>query len=153
MQNVNNTKIKAVTTHNAADSSVELYINLAQQNLQVNGRTVQSITLYADAECCGDLAVNWAAEEDSSYVHNTNMLMRDTSDTNNNTATMGEFYWENCFTDTLVQLLQQNGFSTDAAEDVCTSEWGMQDVGRASYDSNAIAEEMLAAYNIVFEDA
>jgi hypothetical protein len=79
--------------------------------------------------------------------------MRDTDDTTNNTATMGEFYWEHAFDDTVVQILKQNGFSTAAAEDVCTSEWGMQDVGRASYDANAIAEEMLAAHNVVFETA
>jgi|SRR6056300_582378 hypothetical protein len=153
MQNVNNTKVKAVTTLESADNSVVLEINLAQQNLQVNGRKVESITLYADADCYGDLAVNWAAEDDSNYVHNTSMLMRDTSDTNNNTETMGQFYWEHCFDDTLHSILQQHGFSTAAAEDVCTSEWGMQDVGRASYDANAIAEEMLTAHNIVLEDA
>jgi hypothetical protein len=119
MQNTNTTKIKTVTT--IENDSVQLHINLAKHNLQVNGRTVQSITMYADADCYGDLAVNWAEEDDSDYVHNSSMLMRDTSDSTNNTATMGEFYWENCFTDTLVQILKQNGFSTEAAEDVCTS--------------------------------
>jgi hypothetical protein len=145
--------IKNVTTHNTADNSVQLDIDLTAAAYTVNGRKVESITLYADADCYGDLAVNWAAEEDSNYVHNTSMLMRDTDDTTNNTATMGEFYWEHAFDDTVVQILKQNGFSTAAAEDVCTSEWGMQDVGRASYDANAIAEEMLAAHNVVFETA
>ena len=145
--------IKNVTTHNTADNSVQLDIDLTAAAYTVNGRKVESITLDADADCYGDLAVNWAAEEDSNYVHNTSMLMRDTDDTTNNTATMGEFYWEHAFDDTVVQILKQNGFSTAAAEDVCTSEWGMQDVGRASYDANAIAEEMLAAHNVVFETA
>ena len=145
--------IKNVTTHNTADNSVQLDIDLTAAAYTVNGRKVESITLYADADCYGDLAVNWAAEEDSNYVHNTSMLMRDTDDTTNNTATMGEFYWEHAFDDTVVQILKQNGFSTAAAEDVCTSEWGMQDVGRASYDANAIAEEMLAAHNVVFDAA
>src|SRR5210317_2605413 len=117
MQNVNNTKIKAVTT--LENDSVQLHINLANSNYTVNGRTVESITLYADADCYGDLAVNWAAEDDSNYVHHTSMLMRDTSDTNNNTETMGQFYWEHCFDDTLHSILQQHGFSTAAAEDVC----------------------------------
>ena len=148
MQNVNNTKVKAVTTLESANNSVTLEINLAQHNLQVNGRTVQSITMYADADCYGDLAVNWEEEDDSNYVHNSGMLMRDIHDSNNNTETMGQFYWEHCFDDTLHSILQQHGFSTAAAEDVGTSEWGMQDVGRASYDANAIAEEMLAAHNI-----
>ncbi len=145
--------IKNVTTFENADNSVQLDIDLADKNYTVNGRKVQSITMYADADCAGDLAVNWEEEDDSNYVHNSGMLMRDTSDTNNNTETMGQFYWEHCFDTTLVQILKENGFSTAAAEDVCGSEWGMQDVGRASYDANAIAEEMLAAHNIVFEDA
>jgi len=148
----NNTKIKTVTTRDG-DIAVQLEIDLAQHNLQVNGRKVESITMYADAECSGDLAVNWEEEDDSNYVHNSSMLMRDTSDSNNNTDTMGQFYWDSCFDDTLVQLLQENGFSKSASEDVCGSEWGMQDVGRASYDAFAIATEILAAHNIVCEDA
>ena len=149
----NTTKLKNVTNFNSAENSVQLEIDLAQHNLQVNGRKVQSITMYADTDCSGDLAVNWEEEDDSNYVHNSSMLMRDTSDTNNNTDTMGQFYWDSCFDDTLVQLLQENGFSKSASEDVCGSEWGMQDVGRASYDANAIAEEMLAAHNLQLEDA
>jgi Asp-tRNA(Asn)/Glu-tRNA(Gln) amidotransferase B subunit len=150
MQNTaaNNTLIKNVTTFENADNSVTLHIDLQQHNLQVNGRTVQSITMYADAECSGDLAVNWEEEDDSTYKHNTALLMRDIDDSNNNTETMGQFYWEHAFDDTLHTILQQHGFSKAAAEDVCTSEWGMQDVGRASYDAYDIAEQMLAAHNI-----
>lgn len=148
----NNTKIKTVTTRDG-DIAVQLEIDLAQHNLQVNGRKVESITMYADAECSGDLAVNWEEEDDSNYVHNSSMLMRDTSDSNNNTDTMGQFYWDSCFDDTLVQLLQENGFSKSASEDVCGSEWGMQDVGRASYDAFAIAEEMLVANNLQLLEA
>lgn len=150
MQNTaaNNTLIKNVTTFDSEDNSVQLHIDLEQQNLQVNGRTVQSITMYADAECSGDLAVNWEEEDDSTYKHNTALLMRDIHDSNNNTETMGQFYWEHAFDDTLHTILQQHGFSKAAAEDVCTSEWGMQDVGRASYDAYDIAEQMLAAHNI-----
>jgi hypothetical protein len=79
--------------------------------------------------------------------------MRDNSDSNNNTATMGMYYWDGEFTETLQQLLVQNGFSAAAAADVCTSEWGMQDVGRASYDAFEIANEMLAAHNLQCMDA
>ena len=150
MQNTqaNTTKIKNVTTFESADNSVQLHINLAAHNLQVNGRKVESITMYADTDCSGDLAVNWEEEDDSNYVHNSSMLMRDIHDSNNNTETMGAFYWDGEFTSTLQQLLVEHGFSTAAAADVCTSEWGMQDVGRASYDAFEIATEMLAAHNI-----
>ena len=151
---LNNTLIKAATEY--TDEGIQLYINLAQHGLQVNGRSVSSITMYVatqvesdlDFYCDGDLAVNWAAENDSSYVHNSSMLMRDTGDSNNNTVTMGEFYWESAFTATLHTLLQQHGFSKADAEQVCTSEWGMQDVGRASYDANSIGDAVRAAHNI-----
>tara|TARA_B100000497_G_scaffold69311_1_gene78085 strand:+ start:85 stop:546 length:462 start_codon:yes stop_codon:yes gene_type:complete len=153
MQNVNNTKIKTVTTFENADNSVQLDIDLADKNYVVNGRKVESVTLYTDADCYGDLAVNWEEEDDSNYVHNTSMLMRDTSDSNNNTETMGEFYWERAFNTQLQAILLEAGFSTQAVADVSTSEWGMQDVGRASYDANCIAEEMLTAHNLVLQEA
>ena len=144
--------IKNVTTLDG--NNVELYIDLAANNLIVNNCKVTAIAMTAEVDgdefYCGDLAVLWAAEDDSDYEDNTTLLMRDTNDTTDNTATMGAFYWEGEFTMQLVLLLEQNGFSAAAAEDICTSEWGMQDVGRASYDANLIAEEMLAAHNIKF---
>ena len=153
MQNVNNTKIKTVTTFENADNSVQLDIDLTAKNYVVNGRKVESVTLYTDADCYGDLAVNWEEEDDSNYVHNTSMLMRDNSDSNNNTETMGEFYWERAFNTQLQAILLEAGFSTEAVADVSTSEWGMQDEGRASYDANCIAEEMLTAHNLVLQEA
>ena len=155
MQKANNTKIKAVTTFNSADNSVLLEINLADKNYTVNEHAVESVTLYADADWYGDLAVNWAYEDadNAGYVESTMLIMRNNSSEDNVTETMQEFYWENCFTDTLVQILLAAGFSTEAAADVCTSEWGMQDEGRASYDANCIAEEMLAAHNVQLEAA
>jgi len=79
--------------------------------------------------------------------------MRNNNATDNVTETMQEFYWENCFAAELEAILLAAGFSTEAAADVCTSEWGMQDEGRASYDANCIAEEMLAAHNVQLETA
>jgi len=154
MQKANNTKIKTVTNFNADENSVQLHIDLADKNYTVNAHAVESVTLYADADCYGDLAVNWEEEDDSDYVHNSSMLMRDNSDENNNTETMQQFYWEDAFSTQLAHILSDAGFSREAVADVCTSEWGMQDVGRASYDANCIAEEMLTAHNIqVLEDA
>jgi len=153
MQKANNTKIKTVTNFNADENSVQLDIDLANKNYVVNGRKVQSITMYTDTDCMGDLAVNWEEEDDSDYVHNSSMIMRDTSDTNNNTETMGQFYWEHCFDTQLAHILSEAGFSAEATADVCGSEWGMQDVGRASYDANCIAEEMLTTHNLQLADA
>ena len=146
------TTIKNVTTLDG--KNVELYIDLTANDFVVNNCKVTAIAMTAEVDgdefYCGDLAVLWSAADDSNYMDNTSLLMRDTEDTTDNTATMGAFYWEGEFTDTLVLLLEQNGFSAAAANDICTSEWGMQDVGRASYDANLIAEEMLAAHNIKF---
>ena len=154
MQKANTTKIKNVTTLDT-DNSVQLEINLADKNYVVNGHTVESVTMYADTDCIGDLAVNWAyAETDNAgYTESTMLLMRNNSATDNVTETMQEFYWEHAFEDTLATILADAGFSTEAVEDVFTSEWGMQDEGRASYDANAIAEEMLAAHNLEYADA
>ena len=152
MQTANNTLIKNVVSYTDGAAECELYINLADKNLFVNNCKVDSITMCVtvdDGEIyAGDLAVNWQAEDDSNYTHKTQLIMRDVHDTNNNTATMGEFYWEHAFDDTLHSILLENGFSAKAVEDVSGSEWGMQDVGRASYDAYFIADEMLNAYNI-----
>ena len=146
------TTIKNVTTLDG--KNVELYIDLTANDFVVNNCKVTAIAMTAEVDgdefYCGDLAVLWSAADDSNYMDNTSLLMRDTEDTTDNTATMGAFYWEGEFTMQLMLVLEQNGFSAAAAEDICTSEWGMQDVGRASYDANLIAEEMLAAHNIKF---
>ena len=155
MQKANTTKIKNVTNFNSADNSVQLYIDLADKNYTVNAHAVESVTLYADADCCGDLAVNWkyAETDNAGYVESTMLLMRNNNATDNVTETMQEFYWENCFATQLEAILLEAGFSTEAVADVFTSEWGMQDEGRASYDANCIAEEMLTAHNVAFENA
>jgi hypothetical protein len=146
------TNIKNVTKLDG--KNVELLIDLSAHNFVINNCKVTAVEMTAEVDgdefYCGDLAVLWTAADDSNYVDNTSLLLRDTNDTNDNTATMGAFYWDGEFTDTLVELLEENGFSAAAANDVATSEWGMQDVGRASYDANMIAEEMLAAHNIKF---
>jgi hypothetical protein len=140
--------IKNVTTLEN-NYSVQLDIDLADKNYTVNGHTVESVTMYADTDCIGDLAVNWTcADADSAGYTESAMLMRNNSATDNTTQTMQEFYWEHAFDDTLATILADAGFSADAVADVCTSEWGMQDTGRASYDANAIAAEMFAVYNL-----
>ena len=138
-------------TYNAEEQSVQFEMTVADRGYTVNGRRVTAIALYADRDYTGDLCVLWDAEDDSDYVHNTGLLMRDANDSNDNTETMGLFYWENEFTEQLRELLAEAGFSEAAIEDVCTSEWGMQDVGRASYDAYTCGEEMLALHNIAQE--
>jgi len=155
MQNLNTTKIKTVTNFNAEENSVQLYIDLTDKNYTVNGHAVEDVCLYADTDCMGDLAVGWKYEDadNEGYVDSTMLLMRNTGSDDNVTETMGQFYWENCFATELEAILLEAGFSTEAVEDVFTSEWGMQDEGRASYDANLIAEEMLACYNLQYVEA
>ena len=155
MQNTNTTKIKNVTNFNSADNIIQLYIDLADKNYSVNGHAVESVTMYTDTDCMGDLAVNWkyAETDNAGYVESTMLLMRNNSATDNVTETMQEFYWENCFATELEAILLEAGFSTEAVADVFTSEWGMQDEGRASYDANCIAEEMLTTHNLQLADA
>lgn len=154
MQNVNLAKIKSVTEFDSADKSVGLYIDLADKNYSVNGHAVESITMYTDTECAGDLAVNWkyAETDNAGYVDSPMLLMRNNFSADNVTETMQEFYWENCFATEIEAILLEAGFSTEAVADVFTSEWGMQDAGRASYDANCIAEEMLSAYDLQMQE-
>jgi hypothetical protein len=142
--------LKNYTTFNSNENSVQLEIDLADKNYSVNGHAVESITMYVDADCAGDLAVNWKYEDadNNGYVESTMLLMRNNSSEDNVTETMQQFYWESAFDDTLVQILQDCGASKSACADVCTSEWGMQDEGRASYDAFTLAEELLGLYNI-----
>jgi hypothetical protein len=58
---------------------------------------------------------------------------------------MNMFYWHDAYTGTLQDKLVAAGFSANAAHNVATSEWGMQDVERASYDAYTIADEVRAA--------
>lgn len=152
--NFNATKIKTVTT--LEDGSVQLDIDCTKlYNYSVNGHVVESVTMYADADCIGDLAVNWKYEDadNAGYVESTMLLMRNTNSNDDVTETMGQFYWEHAFDTQLANILSDAGFSREACDSVCTSEWGMQDEGRASYDANAIAEEMFATYNLQYEEA
>ena len=79
------------------------------------------------------------------------LLMRNIHDKNYNTETMSAFYWDGEFTETLQSILKENGFSEKSCTDVGTSEWGMQDVGRASYDAFELGEEVLQKLNIAYK--
>ena len=148
------TNIKNVTTLDG--KNVELLIDLSAHNLVMNNCKITAINMTAEVDgdefYCGDLAVLWEAGDSNSAAAAdlAQVAQQQLQRENDATATMGAFYWENEFDEQLTDLLQQNGFSAAAANDICTSEWGMQDVGRASYDANMIAEEMLAAHNIKF---
>ncbi len=114
------------------------------------GVVVESITMHIakdEDEGEGDLAVNWSMEglqNDKTARTAGSLLMRNVHSTDDVTKVMGKFYWEQAFDPQLHNELVKAGFSEEAAADVSTSEWGMQDEGRASYDAHALAAEVRA---------
>lgn len=103
----------------------ELHIAVNEQHSNVR---IDSITMFVSNDtddCDGDLAVNWSADALTSKQVND---------------TMRSFYSDDAYTARLRELLVAAGFSKTAADDVVTSEWGMQDDGRASYDAALVAD-------------
>jgi hypothetical protein len=96
----------------------------------------------------GDLYVNW---DMTGLVNNEDartagmLLLRNVHSEDDVTKVMGEFYWEDAFGAELAHILVEAGFSAEAANSVTTSEWGMQDEGRASYDAYSIGDEVRKA--------
>ena len=110
---------------------------------QFAGVAITAIDLFVFAnkdDGCGDLAVAW----DVAGLANTgggdmgSLLMRGWNDTVG--RVMGEFYWDGGYTDRLCELLIAAGVPESVAANVGTSEWGMQDEGRASYDAYELAD-------------
>lgn len=95
--------------------------------------SVTAIEQTVGDDLVGDLAVTWETE-----VELTEEQQQDICDM---------FYSEGVFTDDLREHLLEAGFSADAVEDIYTSEEGMQEAGRASYDAHGIAAEILAIMN------
>jgi O-methyltransferase involved in polyketide biosynthesis len=134
-----------------AEGGYELCITL--DNEQCAGVNVESITMFIsnvnDAEdgdeACyydGDLAVNYnkdTLQNDETAQTMGTLLVRNIHSEDEVTAVMGQFYWEGAFTQRLNAILVEHGFT---ANTVHTSEWGMQDEGRASYDACELADEI-----------
>ena len=60
---------------------------------------------------------------------------------------MGEFYGDDLYTEELIQVLMQAGFSKETASNTGPSESGMQDYDRASYDT-AVGDDVRKALSI-----
>lgn len=142
-----------------SDEAAHLYIGIADKEYYVNDVLVESITMYVcttkeegeDDYFDGDLAVNWNMtglqnNEDARTMGT--LMLRNLNSNDEVTDVMQQFYWEHAFDSTLRKILVDAGFSEEAANSVSTSEWGMQDEGRASYDAYDIAVEVRKALNI-----
>jgi len=106
-----------------------LVMDISEENITVNGCKMLRIELWTDGEEVGDFNVYW--EKDSNNTINS--------------KTLNDIYWDDAITPKIQELLQKAGFSQYASEDLMTSEHGMQDYGRASFDAWLIGEELAKA--------
>ena len=143
------TNIVNITAEDAEGVTLEIAVNKAYNDKV----TVESVTMYVGlVEEDGyyydsDLAVNYSIDKlqnDETAQTMGTLLLRNLNSNDEVTEVMSEFYWEHSYDAELRDILLEAGFSADAVADVCTSEWGMQDEGRASYDANSIADEVRA---------
>jgi len=143
-------KVKQYITED--EEGYSLYIELDEE---FAGVKVTGICMYAgkvgDEDGCyydGDLAVSWDME---GLVNNEDartagmLLLRNLHSDDDVTKVMGQFYWEHGFDERLHAILLDAGFSAEAVECVHTSEWGMQDEERASYDAFELASDIRKA--------
>jgi len=131
-------KIKQYITEEA--DGVTFSIDVSDRDITVAGVKVTCIGQFVST-------VNEGDDEEALYSDgDLYVLWDETGMTDDAIETvMSEFYSEDAFTAELKTILLECGFSEFAVEDVCTSESGMQDEGRASYDAFAIADEVRAA--------
>ena len=114
-------------------------------NEQCGNYTVESINFFVakDADYgTSDLAVCYdisTLQNDETAQTMGTLLLRNLHSDDEVTTAMGHFYWEGAFTQRLNAILAERGFT---ANTVHTSEWGMQDEGRASYDAYELADEI-----------
>lgn len=134
------------------DHMIRLRIDVSEFEHRVMGRAVTAIEMYLDPVrgTSGDLGVLWdtqGLEDNPAAARMNTLLMRDCESNDAITQVMNSLYWERAFTDTLRELVAQLGFSEQAAREISGSEWGMQRPGRASYDAEMLAEEVLRAWS------
>jgi len=127
--------------------NITMQDNFALLNIDVNVQggdvTIERITFSVDVVgedndyYNGDLAVHW--------THT--LYDADVEDDEQDEAVLGvvESFYDGVYNDVVHKLLAKAGFSAEAAASVESSESGMQDLLRASFDANAIANEVRAA--------
>ena len=116
-------------------------------NEQCGDYTVESINFFvakdeeygtSDLAVCYDIST---LQNDETAQTMGTLLLRNIDSDDEVTKAMGHFYWDDAFTARLNEILAQHGFTANTAH---TSEWGMQDEGRASYDAYELADEIRA---------
>ena len=131
-------KIKQYITQEA--DGVTFSVDVSDRDITVAGVKVTAIGQFVST-------VNEGDDDEAMYSDGDMYVLWDETGMTDEAinAVMGEFYSEDAFTEDLKLILAECGFSEFAVNDVCTSESGMQDEGRASYDAYCIADEVRAA--------
>jgi len=141
---------------------ISFSVDVSDRGLTVAGVKVLEVGMYASTDndadegeeasyCDGDMYVAWDMEglqNDETAQTTGVLLLRNIHSEDDVTAVMGQFYWEHAFDEQLRDILIDCGFSAETAGNVHTSEWGMQDEGRASYDAFGIADEIRKAITL-----
>ena len=115
-------------------------------NEQCGNYTVESINFFVGKDAdygTSDLAVCYdisTLQNDETAQTMGTLLLRNMHSDDEVTTAMGHFYWDDAFTARLREIVAACGFAS--ASDITTSEWGMQDEGRASYDAYDLADEI-----------
>ena len=125
------------------DDGYELCIELDEQCGDYNVTGIYMFVASDADEGCGDLAVSYDIsnlQNDETAQTMGTLLLRNLHSTDEVTKAMSYFYWDGAFTERLQQILADLGFKN--TNDISTSEWGMQDEGRASYDAYDLADEV-----------
>lgn len=147
-------KFKQYITEQAEDGGFSFEMEL---NEQCGAYTVTGISMFVggvneadegDDACYydGDLAVTYDIsnlQNDETAQTMGMLLLRNLDSEDEVTQAMKHFYWGHGFDTRLREILAEAGFTS--AETVGTSEWGMQDEGRASYDAFELASEIREA--------
>ena len=137
-----NAKAKQYITDDGEGYSLEIAVNE-----RCGDYAVESICFYVakdEDEGSGDLAVNYDItnlQNDETAQTMGMLLLRNLHSDDEVTQAMSFFYWDGAFTERLNEILADCGFT---ACNATTSEWGMQDEGRASYDAYDLADEIRA---------
>ena len=118
------------------EGGLALCIDLRERDLRVQGAKMLSIGMYVsnDEEQWGgeELVVEWSAD---------GLTYEEVQ------AVTDAMYCEQAFTAQLREILYAAGFSKSVAYKTTTSEGGMQEEERASYDGNMLADEMRWGFN------
>lgn len=152
-----NTLISAVSKVVKEDNEVRIRLDIPvnEQHVIQDARgdahlaTINSITmLVIPGDWTDTLNVNWDASPFEDKKEDFSLLMHNPFSDDDVTRIMLAIYRHGAFTEQLKEILLDNGFSEQATNGICGSEWGMQSSGQATYDAHTVANELCLAHHL-----